>query len=612
MYQFYPLLLCLLPAHSIYGENFSEVSLKNYLFAIPIITGFTLLSITGLNHLTQNILLANLIFCFNFFAIIYAKFVFMANFSKYKRSIFKYQIGFIIGYIVCCAIISTIVIKLARFLPLEFISKVLFWGSLVISFFIVTDIIKKVLTFKQSAIESPVVQFSEQKNLPDIYHILADAHTGFALPEFCDDNFKTELEKRGFTIYKNAKSNYTQTNWSVPSMFSMDYIENIVEGEGKNKNIYPSFKALSKYGDNPWFNTLKKNNYRLFFSVTKPFHHLVRHFSSKKNLELKLTNRIIETIFSTSIFAVRPFFFTKRNPEKYLFNLLKNFKKQCTTPNEHPKYCFTHFLAPHRPYLFDENGNRKSKAETRDEKNYFSYQKYINKQLLKLIDEITPQIKENSIILLHSDHAHGGNLNSRHNILLAIKFPKNYNPECIKDDITLVNLFKGLQKEIFNENKEFSENKYYVCCASEILPLEHLQNKNNYQITRLEANNFTQQLKKLKQKYRNKKIVLYGAGVFFQSIQNNYDLSGLNIIAISDSKFDKYTTPTFDKELGLDKISPFNINTLNPDIVLISVLEDVNIEKYFNETLFKIPNCKFKYDSLFKSTLETKIMEELI
>ena len=38
--------------------------------------------------------------------------------------------------------------------------------------------------------------------------------------------------------------------------------------------------------------------------------------------------------------------------------------------------------------------------------------------------------------------------------------------------------------------------------------------------------------------YKNKKIVLYGAGQFCNCVFENYDLSKLNIIAIADARFE--------------------------------------------------------------------------
>ena len=128
----------------------------------------------------------------------------------------------------------------------------------------------------------------------------------------------------------------------------------------------------------------------------------------------------------------------------------------------------------------------------------------------------------------------------------------------------------------------------------------------------LEIENFDKQLKKLAPKYAGKRIILYGMGKFFRAIQENYDLSCLNIIAVSDYNFLDIMTPVKDEKLGYDKISPLAISTLKPDIVLLSVIDDYYVEKYFLEELFKDKSKKFKYTPFLKKSLNRKISEEYI
>ena len=45
------------------------------------------------------------------------------------------------------------------------------------------------------------------------------------------------------------------------------------------------------------------------------------------------------------------------------------------------------------------------------------------------------------------------------------------------------------------------------------------------------------QIDKLSKKLKNKKLVIYGAGDFAKVLFENYDLSKLNILAVSDKKF---------------------------------------------------------------------------
>ncbi len=86
---------------------------------------------------------------------------------------------------------------------------------------------------------------------------------------------------------------------------------------------------------------------------------------------------------------------------------------------------------------------------------------------------------------------------------------------------------------------------------------------------------FEKRLKKLEKKLKNKKIVLYGAGMFFQDLAQVYDLSGLNIIGISDRSFcgengSKYA-------FGYPRYDIENVASLKPDYILVGTLNFVDI-----------------------------------
>ena len=122
----------------------------------------------------------------------------------------------------------------------------------------------------------------------------------------------------------------------------------------------------------------------------------------------------------------------------------------------------------------------------------------------------------------------------------------------------------------------------------------------------LEKNNFKKHLKNINKKLQNKSIVIYGAGILFEVIKNNYDLAGLNIIGISDRKFDE-------NQEGHDflgyKIIPFaKIASLNPDYVLVSVLKSLDIVEDFEENDFK--GTKIKVRPLVKTSF-VEILKEI-
>ncbi len=122
--------------------------------------------------------------------------------------------------------------------------------------------------------------------------------------------------------------------------------------------------------------------------------------------------------------------------------------------------------------------------------------------------------------------------------------------------------------------------------------------------------NAQKQIKFLEKKYSGKRIVIYGAGKFYNVLKEEYDLSGLNVIAVSDKKFSEINEPVFDEGVGYNVIAPMLIYTLKPDIVLLCVQDDYFVEKDICENIFQQTGHKFKYTPLFKRTLGQRIFQD--
>lgn len=91
----------------------------------------------------------------------------------------------------------------------------------------------------------------------------------------------------------------------------------------------------------------------------------------------------------------------------------------------------------------------------------------------------------------------------------------------------------------------------------------------------LHNNNFEKYFIKLKEKLKNKKILVYGAGQIFKFINEHFDISDLNIIGICDKQF---TEKQEGKEIwGYKIININNINNYDYDCVLVSVLKYYNL-----------------------------------
>lgn len=95
---------------------------------------------------------------------------------------------------------------------------------------------------------------------------------------------------------------------------------------------------------------------------------------------------------------------------------------------------------------------------------------------------------------------------------------------------------------------------------------------------------FEKQLKKLNKKLKNKKVVVYGTGLVFQTILKEYDLSNINIIGVSDRKFEE--SEEGQELLGFKKIPLNKIADYKPDYILIGALKFLPIMNDFMHNKF--------------------------
>jgi len=97
--------------------------------------------------------------------------------------------------------------------------------------------------------------------------------------------------------------------------------------------------------------------------------------------------------------------------------------------------------------------------------------------------------------------------------------------------------------------------------------------------------NFENQLKKMGEIYKDKRVLIYGAGLLFETIHRNYDLSALNIIGISDKN---KTSEDIQTLYGYQGVKPDDIKRINPDIILVCVLNSIYLIEALKRDYAKI------------------------
>jgi len=97
--------------------------------------------------------------------------------------------------------------------------------------------------------------------------------------------------------------------------------------------------------------------------------------------------------------------------------------------------------------------------------------------------------------------------------------------------------------------------------------------------------NFKKQLQCLNRKLKNKRIVIYGSGQLFQTICKYYDVSKLNIVAVTDGK---YSTQNKEQSVcGYSTILVEEIEELKPDFILVAILNYTDIVYNLENIVYK-------------------------
>lgn len=457
MYLIYPLLLCVIPIESIYSQNFVDISFKSFMSAVLLMGIIEVFAFFAINFFLNKPDLSALLVCFLFFILFYGNHIFIGLNSQYRASLKKTKIKFLIGYIAFIILTVYVLGFCFKNVDLSFLSKILFGITLFLNLCVISDIVKRTSNVQKSDEVLKDLKIDDE-NLPTIFHIVLDAHTGFYSDDFCDEQFKNELLKRGFVNFKNPRSNYNRTHVSMPSIMNLDYIQDVLNLDLKHCQAQNTMFA---YSDNFVFRVFNQLGYKINF-ITNAVSEKIASPLVKKNGVCLVNGQvalIFVSIFFSSIFAL---FFKMDRYKSYKSFLKKAFKKFgwiCENRQTDKSYNFVHFLAPHYPYFWDEDGNELERGETLKNANYGTYQKYIDKKTLEYVDLILKNQNKNTLIIIHGDHGIHDTKNE-FNTLLSIYFPDK-NEDVENKEITLVNLFRIIFNRYLKTNYMFLEDRFF-------------------------------------------------------------------------------------------------------------------------------------------------------
>jgi len=312
------------------------------------------------------------------------------------------------------------------------------------------------------------------KKLPNVYHILLDAHPNLnGMKNLGGDLelFYHELEKLGFLVYPNSHSNYCGTSYSVLSMTSMNYIDG-------DELKYLPFYYYNNIKNSDVFKTLS-SQYNLYFlthvSFVKPFYPKCKDCSS--GLFMFLYTLLAHTPIKHQ--------FEKSFSNVFRENILNGI---CKTINciERGKeiygvsncYFYTHILCPHEPFVFGNlisrfSGFWNTEAIDLHASNGYletarAQVKGIDNLILPCLKNIIQSYNENEmkpIIILHSDHGlYSKNvdhteesIDNAYGNLLAIYIPEEWHEDANR--LEFINLYRFIFNHLLGKDYKYLKHK---------------------------------------------------------------------------------------------------------------------------------------------------------
>ena len=473
---FYPLLFSIFPVVSLAAYNIDQISLDVIIrpLFVSLFIGAILLGLMGLIFRDwDRAALAALLIMALFFS--YGQiYNLLEDVTLGKLSIFRHR-TLLPLFGIALAILLFFVAR--RFTQ----SKGLTIGLNILSLFLLIYPVSKITldVFQQWSADGTVhASYREvvpKTNQPDIYYIILDSYgrEDILRDLFGYDNkdFLNSLRQRGFYIADCSQSNYAYTEFSLASSLNYDYLDRLNVSHSRADRI-----ALLKHSATRSF--LEANGYEIVAFPTG------WAFTEWKDADLyldvehavtSLTEFESLVLDTTAMRAFSDLRSSKRVDASHkdlrrlrIFSLLDNIKK---LPERNGNFfVFAHMVVPHLPYTFGPNGEvpafeGKNASYQETATAYVDQVRFVNEEVLDVIDILIRNSKVPPIIILQGDHGPLPDLvvdsTERLSILNAYYLPGIEVDRTLYPSISPVNSFRVVLNSYFGQNLPLLDDQSY-------------------------------------------------------------------------------------------------------------------------------------------------------
>jgi hypothetical protein len=315
--------------------------------------------------------------------------------------------------------------------------------------------------------------------------------------KYDNSDFLGKLRNDDFFIANKSLSNYELTMFSLSSFFNMEYVNNL--GSPSYTPMYSLLWSKKMISGGAFFRLMEDSGYKFLTINTgcqfthidnsdivySPYYENIRFtdiisYPHITNIEYAIFSHTMLTLY----FKYHSEFENKGQRRVDIRNGLKALRDTIAIKDK--KIVFAHFLCPHPPFVFDRNGNDVDSVDTSVNINastsvitplntgtdiniaaYADQARFISNEIGSIVDELISVNPKCNIIIV-SDH--GGrslvdfgdieksDLGDAFSNLIAIRLP-GVKIDSSYDDLTLVNVFRMIFREKYNEDIPLIENR---------------------------------------------------------------------------------------------------------------------------------------------------------
>ena len=335
------------------------------------------------------------------------------------------------------------------------------------------------------------IQTPQSDYKPDVYVFVLDEFAGKTQLKLDFDYdlqpFENKLIEREF-IVPTSFTNYPNTEFALPSLMNMMYLDKVVVGMENNSRDFQVTHQILRI--NNVMKIFKANDYDIITFFGGMGNSYNTQLVDEKlcgfgGFNPDLTKNFVLTYLPVSYFNE---VLLENHSREKLECVFKTFEDNSFNDNSKPKFVLSHLRLPHEPFVYDENGNSVENKDEYDKSAYLSQLKFAETKILEIIDTIQSH-SPNAVIIIFSDHGYRGDIDWENpkkidyirgfNTITSFYFPDSY--EKIPSEISNVNIFRVFFNSYFNADFEILENKHMWYTAEK--PYNHIKISDTFKET---------------------------------------------------------------------------------------------------------------------------------